>query len=175
MQKNFDHLERYRRAEMSFNVKGQRAGVFQIPCNATEDFICIAHDGVEEADGDPLDDACIGWEHVSVRVVNTLVLSSTSPKLARTPTWEEMVAIKRWFWEDNEWVVQYHPAASEYSNQHPHVLHLWRNSAVEIPRPASQLVGLVTGPEALRPLPPVRSDPAQVPQNQQYYHGLQQA
>ena len=156
MQKNFDHLEKYRRAEMSFNVRGQRAGVFQIPANATEDFIVIAHDGVEEATGDPIEDGMQGWEHVSVRVVNTLVLSASSPKLARTPTWEEMVAIKRWFWEDEEWVVQFHPAASQYSNQHPHVLHLWKPVQNSFPFPPHVLTGMITGPEALRPLPAAR-------------------
>lgn len=55
------------------------------------------------------------WEHVSV---------STS---TRCPTWEEMCLVKKLFWRDDETVVQFHPAESEYVNRHPFCLHLWRD------------------------------------------------
>jgi len=70
------------------------------------------------------------WEHVLVR------------HFKRIPTWEEMCFVKELFWDDEEWVVQYHPAKSEYVNNHPHVLHLWRPTEVEIPTPPSILVGI---------------------------------
>lgn len=58
-----------------------------------------------------------GWEHVSVSYSN------------RCPTWEEMCRVKDIFWYDNECVVQFHPPKSEYVNNHPCCLHLWRKSA----------------------------------------------
>ncbi|MEZ3438614.1 MAG: hypothetical protein K1W18_07020 [Oscillospiraceae bacterium] len=55
-----------------------------------------------------------GWEHVSVSF-------ST-----RCPTWEEMCKVKDMFWNEDECVIQYHPPKSEYVNNHPYCLHLWR-------------------------------------------------
>ena len=46
-----------------------------------------------------------GWDHVSV-----------CPYNRRTPTWDEMCAVKDMFFRDDEVVVQYHPAKSEYVN-----------------------------------------------------------
>lgn len=65
------------------------------------------------------------FEHVSVSVVGE----------KRCPTWEEMNYIKNLFWLPEECVLQYHPPQSEYVNDHPYVLHLWRPIGVEIPRP----------------------------------------
>lgn len=63
------------------------------------------------------------WEHVSV-----------SARLG-VPRWEEMCWIKDLFWGPDEWVIQYHPAAADYVNVHPNVLHLWKPVAVPIPTP----------------------------------------
>jgi hypothetical protein len=71
-----------------------------------------------------------GWEHVS---------SST---IKRCPTWEEMCFIKDLFWDDEYCIIQYHPPKSEYINNHPYVLHLWRPINEEIPRPPKILVGI---------------------------------
>lgn len=73
-----------------------------------------------------------GWEHVSVSLPD------------RTPTWREMCFIKDLFWDDDDTVVQYHPPKSEYVNNHPFCLHLWRPTAIDqgIPLPPSILVGL---------------------------------
>lgn len=70
----------------------------------------------------------IPWEHVSVHArVGTLM---------KTPTWAEMCAVKGFFWDDDEVVMQLHPAKKDYVNIHPHVLHLWKPLApVEIPLP----------------------------------------
>jgi len=93
-------------------------GAFTVKVN-TEKFMVIASDGM-------------GWEHVSV-----------SPLTARRcPTWKEMCAIKAMFWDAEDWVVQFHPAASEYVNCHPHCLHLWRPTEGNgLPMPPSMLVG----------------------------------
>lgn len=79
-----------------------------------------------------------GWEHVSVHAVQG--------KKSRTPTWNEMCAIKGVFWDEEDWVMQFHPAKSEYVNMHPNTLHLWRPTGdVTFPTPASILVGLKPG------------------------------
>src|SRR5580658_4748259 len=44
------------------------------------------------------------FEHVSVSLAH------------RCPTWEEMCKIKDLFWDDEDVVVQFHPAKSEYVN-----------------------------------------------------------
>ncbi len=72
-----------------------------------------------------------GWEHVSVSL-NT-----------RTPTWEEMCRIKDLFWGDEDRVVQFHPPRSEYVNNHPHCLHLWRPTGVTMPFPPPSYVGTI--------------------------------
>lgn len=71
-----------------------------------------------------------GWEHVSVTV-----------KSKRCPTWEEMCWVKNLFWGEDEAVMQLHPRASEYVNEHPYCLHLWRPLNAWIPEPPSILVG----------------------------------
>jgi len=72
----------------------------------------------------------LGWEHVSVSMKN------------RCPTWEEMCAIKDLFWKDSECVVQYHPPKSEYVNNHPFCLHLWKKISGDFETPPKILVGI---------------------------------
>jgi hypothetical protein len=69
------------------------------------------------------------WEHVSVSRRNKL-----------PPTWDQMCHVKRTFFDDEEWVVQYHPAKSKYINVHPGVLHLWRPCLSVLPIPPVELV-----------------------------------
>ena len=69
----------------------------------------------------------MGWEHVSVHVLDG--------KEQRTPTWREMCFIKDLFWDGEDVVIQYHPMKSEYVNNHPFTLHLWRPTELMIPRP----------------------------------------
>lgn len=71
-----------------------------------------------------------GWEHVSV---------STS---TRCPTWEEMCFIKEQFWDGDDCVVQFHPPESEYVNNHPFCLHLWRPIGLNITTPPAWMVGI---------------------------------
>ncbi len=75
-----------------------------------------------------------GWEHVSVRALRG--------RRSATPTWAEMCQAKALFWDDEDAVVQFHPKRSEYVNQHPNVLHLWRPTEGAIPTPPPLLVGL---------------------------------
>lgn len=72
-----------------------------------------------------------GWDHVSVSVANE----------DRCPTWAEMCHVKELFWSPEEAVIQYHPRKSEYVNNHPNVLHLWRPQNDPIPEPPAEMVG----------------------------------
>ncbi len=78
----------------------------------------------------------MGWEHVSVSLKN------------RCPNWPEMCFVKELFWDDEEVVMQLHPAKSEYINCHPYCLHLWRPLDATIPLPPSIMVGTKPGEEA---------------------------
>lgn len=69
-----------------------------------------------------------GWEHVSVSVPD------------RCPTWDEMCRVKGLFWREDETVIQFHPPKAQYVNQHPHCLHLWRNTKAEQPLPPIKFV-----------------------------------
>lgn len=75
-----------------------------------------------------------GWEHVSVSPGNASRKSC--------PTWEEMCAVKDMFFHPEERVVQYHPPKSEYVNQHPYCLHLWRPTSDNLPFPPAIFVGI---------------------------------
>jgi hypothetical protein len=76
-----------------------------------------------------------GWEHVSVSLPN------------RCPTWSEMCQAKALFWDDEDRVMQLHPPRSEWVNNHPNCLHLWRPIGQEIPAPPSYTVGMAAGQE----------------------------
>lgn len=75
------------------------------------------------------------WEHVSIHAYRG------SNRQQRTPTWKEMAYVKDLCWDDEDVVMQLHPKKSEYVNNHPHVLHLWRPLDAEIPTPPSIYVG----------------------------------
>ena len=76
-----------------------------------------------------------GWEHVS----------ACPYKRSYTPTWEEMCRLKDMFFRDDEVVVQYHPAKSEYVNNMPNCLHLWRPIEQPLPTPPAIMVGIKAG------------------------------
>jgi len=56
------------------------------------------------------------------------------------PTWEEMCRVKDLFWEKNQTVIQFHPDESEYVNEHPGCLHLWKQVNAEFPLPPMKCV-----------------------------------
>ena len=107
-------------------------GAFMLPSPESGWWLfCIACD----AEGHPDVPGSVDWEHVSVSA------RSARQRRTRTPSWREMAFIKDVFWQDEDVVVQFHPRRSEYVNQHPNVLHLWRYMRAAFPTPASHLVG----------------------------------
>lgn len=72
-----------------------------------------------------------GWEHVSVS------------RSDRCPTWEEMCQVKNLFWDEEDVVIQFHPAKKDYVNNHPFCLHMWRKIGYEFPTPDPFLVGFL--------------------------------
>lgn len=75
-----------------------------------------------------------GWQHVSVSV----------EREDKPPTWAIMCKVKDLFWEAEDWVVQFHPAKSQYVNFHSGCLHLWRYTGggpFQIPTPHAIMVG----------------------------------
>lgn len=76
---------------------------------------------------------CGGWEHVSIDGKN------------RMPTWDEMCQLKDMFFDDTECCVQYHPAKSDYVNNIPYCLHIWKpieKFTGKLPVPDTFLVGI---------------------------------
>jgi hypothetical protein len=96
-------------------------GAFLIRQSNGRDLWIIASDGM-------------GWEHVSVHIFDG--------KRSLTPRWEEMCKIKDIFWDKEDVVIQYHPRESEYVNNHPNTLHLWRPIGIELPTPPTITVGV---------------------------------
>lgn len=76
-----------------------------------------------------------GWDHVSFAPFNR----------KRIPTWEEMCELKRMFFGEDVWVVEFHPPEAEYVNNMPNCLHLWRPITEKMPIPQSWMVGLKKG------------------------------
>lgn len=76
-----------------------------------------------------------GWEHVSV----------CPYKHSYTPSWDDMCELKDKFFREDETVVQFHPAKSEYVNNMPNCLHLWRPTEETMPTPPSIFVGVKPG------------------------------
>lgn len=74
-----------------------------------------------------------GWEHVSM------------DGKKRMPTWDEMCRLKDMFFNEDECCVQYHPPKSEYVNNIPYCLHIWKpieKFSGVLPIPPSYLVGV---------------------------------
>ena len=76
-----------------------------------------------------------GWDHVSI----------TPYRKGYTPSWDEMCMLKDLFFREDEVVIQYHPAKSQYVNNMPNCLHLWKPQAEAIPTPPSIMVGIRDG------------------------------
>lgn len=124
MKTDWTHLEAFRKRTGPYGSEtGRRDGAFFLKIGKTE-IICIVSQGCDE----------IPWEHVSARAIDY--------KGERTPLWSEMCYIKDLFWDEEECVIQYHPPRSDYVNNHPHVLHLWKPIGIEFPRPPSICVGI---------------------------------
>ena len=100
---------------------GYSCGLFKIPYKSRTMTVLVSDGTVD------------GWEHVSVSLEN------------RNPNWEEMCFIKDLFWYAEEAVVQYHPPKSEYVNNHPYCLHLWRQLGKNPDLPPWWMVGVKKG------------------------------
>jgi len=113
---SFHVPEKYRLEPAGMPRGDEHNGYFVVQLNHGQKFMVIASNGM-------------GWEHVSVS------------RKDRCPTWAEMCQIKDLFWDDADCVVQYHPPHSEYVNNHPYCLHMWRPTGVALPIPDSIMVG----------------------------------
>lgn len=119
----FQVPEKYRIAEgqMGSDASFGNNGCFALPSTiGNRVLMVIASDGM-------------GWEHVSIH--------ARQGRQAMIPAWNEMCYVKNLFWDEQDVVMQLHPAKSEYVNNHAHVLHLWRPTDTAIPTPPSILVG----------------------------------
>lgn len=101
-------------------------GAFLIPLGRGTQALVIASEG--SPDRDPLNQ----WDHCSVSI--------REDDSTRLPRWDEMCAIKDLFWDAADCVVQFHPPRSQYVNDHPHVLHLWRSVTHRQPLPPRWMV-----------------------------------
>ena len=72
-----------------------------------------------------------GWKHVSV---------SRKYDAHKVPSYSMMCKVKDLFFEPEDWCMEFHPAKSEYVNNHPGCLHLWKPDA-PFPTPPSILTG----------------------------------
>lgn len=128
MKQNNTEIDQYRKSEMYGHPMRSAGnnGVFRVPYKLHY-LNCVVSDGGRD-----------GWEHVSV----SCQFKRGSRWKTRIPTWEEMCFIKDLFWDDNEVVIQLHPAKENYINNHPHVLHMWRPLHEELPLPPVTAVGL---------------------------------
>src|SRR5689334_15979573 len=89
-----------------FIVRGPHGDMIELAAESGDGKSPVLVRGVRKAAHPPT-----GWEHVCVTPEN------------RTPTWEEMCFAKDLFWNEEECVVQYHPARSQYVKAHEHRLH----------------------------------------------------
>lgn len=70
------------------------------------------------------------WDHVSVTRVDGMM-----------PNWDTMCYVKNLFWDAEDCVVQFHAPKSEYVNNHPGCLHLWRKQGAVYETPPTYMIG----------------------------------
>ena len=119
MKENNKEIEKYRIKALSSESDGNNGAFFVKFLKTNVTLKVIVSDGM-------------GWDHVSVSL----------PR--RCPNWEEMSFIKDLFFSEEETVVQFHPKKTEYVNNHPYCLHIWKKQNVEIDLPPSILTGIKT-------------------------------
>lgn len=71
-----------------------------------------------------------GWRHLSVTNAQKRVM----------PSWNIMCRLKDAFFDDADWVCQFHPANEDNINDHPWCLHLWQPLNDKLPIPPYVLV-----------------------------------
>lgn len=121
---NLERVEKYRKHHpfLGSTKKGDDFGWFEIPTSPAGPVLrCQLSPGMNEFE----------FEHVSVSLAN------------RCPSWAEMCRVKELFWDDEDVVVQFHPKKSQYVNNMPFCLHLWRWTKGDFPTPKTIEVGFV--------------------------------
>ncbi len=73
------------------------------------------------------------WEHIAVAI------HTIGPP--RAPVKEEVEAVRNMFWGKDDTVVQF-TTSSNFKDDNPHTVHLWRNPLMDIPVPPAELFGL---------------------------------
>ena len=58
------------------------------------------------------------------------------------PSWDVMCTLKNICFNDDEVVMELHPAKKDYVNNHEYCLHIWKPINLEIPMPPSIMIGL---------------------------------
>ena len=114
MRNSFKHIDKYKietppnYAKLMKHKNSEFIGAYEITFenSSRQTFLVMAS----------IDKYC-EWEHVSVSVLTA----------DRTPKWNEMSYIKDLFFEEDEYVIQFHPAKKDYINFIGNCLHLWRN------------------------------------------------
>jgi hypothetical protein len=156
MKENWNHLEANRITTGALaSQPNERAGafMFKLTNQRVETYLMvIATDG----DGAPPDQPSFHWEHVSCHVKYDTGKSGIKE---RTPSWDEMCLIKELFFDPEERVMQFHPPAAEYVNNHTSVLHLWKPiNEIDIAWPDPILVGIPPKDDAAPQDAPVPSE-----------------
>ena len=114
MRKNLEHMEKYRIAIPRELIESRRRlgtetiGAYRLRLDGSNQvFQVLASVEIGE------------WEHISVSIISS----------DRVPKWSEMCQVKEMFFEDDEYVTQFHPAKRDYVSLGliPNILHMWRN------------------------------------------------
>lgn len=113
--KILNHLDQYRIPLMG-DYGDEHNGAFRLKIKG-EEYQVISSNGH-------------GWEHISI---------SHKHKI---PSWKTMCILKDLFFYEEEVVMQLHPKKSEYVNNHPNCLHLWKPIDQEVPTPPKWMVGI---------------------------------
>lgn len=114
---------RKRTGILSSNDSYGNMGAFEVPYTTISGkrvlLVCISSDG-------------LNWEHVSVCKIHR--------KKRFIPSWNEMCFVKNLFWSTEDCVMQLHPPESDYVDNNPYVLHLWKPKNTIIPMPLKEMV-----------------------------------
>lgn len=113
--RNLKELDQFREKH-PFWPQTETSGAFKVVVNRRSFLVLASVDNTGE-DG--------VWEHISVRPKNQ----------KRCPTWDEMCAIKKMFFQPEEECVEFHPKESEYVNRSEYCLHIWRPAAGKLNSP----------------------------------------
>jgi hypothetical protein len=115
--KRLSNLNAYRKMHPVLGMGDVHGGYFEVwsPLQANKKLRVIASTGE-------------GWDHVSVSMQR------------RIPTWIEMDYIRSLFFEEDEVVMQLHPAREHHINVMEYCLHLWRPQTEAIPLPPKWMV-----------------------------------